>query len=49
MVFDSWTVYSCWTELFELELFICIKMDLALNNKGWYAIKPKKPNENFSY
>ena len=23
----------CSTELFEIELFICIKMDLALNNK----------------
>ena len=25
-------VYSCKTELFEIELIICIKMDLALNN-----------------
>ena len=30
--FDSWTVYICLTELFEKELFICIKMYLALNN-----------------
>ena len=29
--------------MFETELFICIKMDLALN-KGWYAIKPKQTN-----
>ncbi len=26
------TAYLCWTELFEIELNICIKMDLALNN-----------------
>ena len=25
-------LYSCKTELLELELIICIKMDLALNN-----------------
>ena len=25
-------MYSCLTELFEIEPFICIKMDLALNN-----------------
>ena len=25
------TVYSCWTELFEIELIIYIEMDLALN------------------
>ena len=25
-------VYLCKTELFEIELFICFKMDLALNN-----------------
>ena len=31
------------TELFEFELFICIKMDLALN--GWYAIKSKQTNK----
>ena len=29
-VFDNWTVYLCLTELFEIELFICIKMELAL-------------------
>ena len=27
------TVYSCWTELFEIEMIVCIKMDLALNNQ----------------
>ena len=25
-------MYLCLTELFEIELFICIKMDLELNN-----------------
>ena len=25
-------MYLYWTELFKIELFICIKMDLALNN-----------------
>ena len=25
-------MYSCYTELFEIELIICIKMDLALDN-----------------
>ena len=30
--------------MFEIELIICIKMDLALNNiQGWYAIKPNQP------
>ena len=33
--------------MFEIELFIYIKMDLALNNlKGWYAIKPKQPTNS---
>ena len=31
-VFDNSSVYSCQSELFEIELIICIKMDLALNN-----------------
>ena len=26
-------MYLCETELFEIELFICIKMDLALNDQ----------------
>ena len=29
-VFDIEAVYLCWTELFEIELFLCIKMDLVL-------------------
>ena len=31
-VFDIETVRSCLTKLVEIELFICIKMDMALNN-----------------
>ena len=31
-VFGNWAVYSCKTELFEIELIISIKLDLALNN-----------------
>ena len=27
-----WLSYLCQTELFEMELIMCIKMDLALNN-----------------
>ena len=28
-------------DIFEIELFICIEMDLAINNiKGWYAVNP---------
>ena len=29
--FDIYTVYLYETELFEIELFICLRMDLALN------------------
>ena len=35
--------YSCYTELFEIELFLCIKMDLALNNLQWLICT--KPNQ----
>ena len=31
-VFDNWTVYLFLTEMFEIEQFICIKVDLALTN-----------------
>ena len=31
-VFDNETVQLGETELLEIELFICVKMDLALNN-----------------
>ncbi len=38
------TIKLCtYAELFEIELFICIKMDSALNNA--YAIKPKQTNQ----
>ena len=32
------TLYLCPTELFEIKLFICINMDLALNNLQWLDI-----------
>ena len=32
-------------ESFEIELFICIKMDLALNNLQWLICHKIKPNE----
>ena len=38
-------LYLCWTELFEIELFICIKMDLALNNQQWLIRHKPKPNQ----
>ena len=42
-VFDIEPVYLCETKLFEIELFICIKMHLALiSYNGWCAIKPKQ-------
>ena len=37
--------------MFEIELFVRIKMDLAFNNQnGWYAVKPNqtKPNLELS-
>ena len=45
LVFDVETVYLCWTELFEIELFICIKIDLALNNLQWLKCHKIKPNQ----
>ena len=37
-------MYSCSTELFEIELTICIKMDLALNNlQRLICHKPNQP------
>ena len=36
-------------ELFENELFICIKMDLVLKTQnGLYTIKPKKKQKKHS-
>ena len=43
-------MYLCKTELFEIELLICIKMDLALNNLQRLIChttpKSNKPNRN---
>ena len=40
LFFDFETVYLCWTELFEIQLFIWIKLDLALITKiVWFALK----------
>ena len=39
------TAFVCLTELFEIELFICIKIGLALTYNGWYALKPKQTNK----
>ena len=32
IIFVIYTVYLCQIDLFEIKLFICIKMDLALSN-----------------
>ena len=37
-------VYLCYTDLFEMELFTCIKMDLPLNNQK-RLICHKSPNK----
>ena len=43
-------MYTCSTELFEIELIIYIKMDLALNNlQRLYATKPKQPTNMNKY
>ena len=34
-----------YTGLFEIELFICIKKDLALNNLQWLICHRIKPNQ----
>ena len=31
--------------MFEIEQFICIKMDLALNNRQWLMCHKTKPNQ----
>ena len=33
------------TEFFEIKLFICMKMDLALNNLQWLICHKTKPNQ----
>ena len=40
----NWIVWNR-TELFEIEQFICIKMDLTLNNLQWLRYHKTKPNE----
>ena len=35
--------------MFEIELFICIKMDLALNNRQWLICHKTKPNFHFFF
>ena len=44
-MFLAFKLYFCLTELFEAELFICIKMDLALNNQQWLIFHETKPNQ----
>ena len=42
-------MYLCQTELFEIELFICI-MGWALSSlQGLYAIKPKQTNKQYNH
>ena len=51
-VFDNENVYICLTKLFEIELFICIKMDLALNNQQRLIYNKTQTNKqinNWSY
>ena len=43
----TWTVFVFSTELFEIGLFMCIKIDLALiTYNGWYARKPNQTKQN---
>ena len=37
--------YLYYAELFEIELFICIKMDLVLNNLQWLMCHETKRND----
>ena len=41
-------MYFCSTELFEIELFICIKMDLALNNLQELICQKPNPTQTKS-
>ena len=38
-------MYLCKTEFFEIELFILIEMDVALNNLQWLIYHKRKPNQ----
>ena len=48
-------MYLCLSDLFEIELFINIKMDLALNNQQCLVCHKTRPNQtkqdsvNYSY
>ena len=42
---DIETVYLCLTELFKIELFIFIKMDLVLNKLQWLIYHKIKLNQ----
>ena len=48
-VWGSIRVHHLWARtcfsMFEIELFICIKMDLALNNPRWLIYHKTKPNK----
>ena len=44
LAYQPLSVILCLTELFEAEMFICLKMDLALNFNGWYVMKPNQSN-----
>ena len=48
MFFYIKTAYSRWTELFEIELFLCIKMVLLLNNLQWLICHKIEPNQTKS-
>ena len=38
-------MYLCLNVLFEIVLFICIKMDLALNKLQWFIVHKSKANQ----
>ena len=42
-------MYLCLTELFEMKLLICIKMNLALNDVQWLICHKIKLNHTLSY
>ena len=39
-------LYLCEIELSKIELFICIKMDLVLNNLQWLICHKTNPNKD---
>ena len=38
-------MFLCLTELFEIELFTCLKVDLGLHNLKWLICHKTKPNQ----